>query len=154
MKNFQSLVVFHFSPKTSRTPRIRILCKKLEDNIQSFRFFLYRIDCPLGRKPGGSTRAEEKPLRDTVCRLRGKGLDLPCDSYWGWLSWFYRHSVISFLSKIGITGRSLKVASNRLRPQRNMHQVGFGWKREVFRMKEIHAEPPFPCDYVRNGDRK
>ena len=27
---------------------------------------------------------------------------------------FIGHSVISFLSKIGITGRSLKVASNRL----------------------------------------
>ena len=40
----------------------------------------YRIDCPLGRKPGGSIRAEEKPLRDTACRLRGKGLDMPCDS--------------------------------------------------------------------------
>ena len=50
----------------------------------------HRIDCPLGRKPGGSTRAEEKPLRDTACRLRRKGLDMPCDSYWGWLSWFYR----------------------------------------------------------------
>ena len=50
----------------------------------------HRIDCPLGRKPGGSTRAEENPLRDTACRLRGKGLDMPCDSYWGWLSWFYR----------------------------------------------------------------
>ena len=21
----------------------------------------------------------------------------------------------------------------------------------VFRIKEIHVEPPFPCDYVRNG---
>ena len=41
----------------------------------------HRIDCPLGRKPGGRTRAEEKPLRDTACRLRGKGLDMPCDSY-------------------------------------------------------------------------
>ena len=50
----------------------------------------HRIDCPLGRKPEGSTRAEEKPLRDTACRLRGKGLDMPCDSYWGWVSWFYR----------------------------------------------------------------
>ena len=28
---------------------------------------------------------------------------------------------------------------------------GFGRKREVFSMKEIHAEPPFPCDYIRNG---
>ena len=37
--------------------------------------------CPLGRKPGGSTRAEEKPIRDIVCRLRGKGLDMPWDSY-------------------------------------------------------------------------
>ena len=51
----------------------------------------HRIDCPLGRKPGGSTRAEEKPMRDTA-----------------------RYSVISFLSKLGITGRSLKVAPNRL----------------------------------------
>ena len=32
-----------------------------------------------------------------------------------------------------------------------MHQVGFGRKQEVFSMKEIHAEPPFLCDYVRNG---
>ena len=50
----------------------------------------YRIDCPLGRKPGGSTRAEEKAIRDTTCQLCGKGLDMPCDSYWGWLSWFSR----------------------------------------------------------------
>ena len=41
----------------------------------------HRIDCPYGRKPGGSTRAEEQPIRDTACRLRGKGLDMPCDSY-------------------------------------------------------------------------
>ena len=34
---------------------------------------------------------------------------------------------------------------------RNMHQVGFGRKREVFSKNEIHVEPPFPCDYVRNG---
>ena len=40
-----------------------------------------RIDCPLRRKPGGSTRAEEKPIRDTACRMREKGLDMPCDSY-------------------------------------------------------------------------
>ena len=32
-----------------------------------------------------------------------------------------------------------------------MHQVGFGWKQEVFSMKEIHVEPLFPYDYVRNG---
>ena len=50
----------------------------------------YRINCPLGRKPGGSPWAEEKPIRDTACRLHGKGLDMPCDSYWGWLLWFSR----------------------------------------------------------------
>ena len=50
----------------------------------------HRIDCPLGIKPGGSTRAEEKPTRDTACRLQGKGLDMPCDSYRDWLSWFSR----------------------------------------------------------------
>ena len=43
---------------------------------------------PLGRKPGGGTQAEEKPIRDAVCWLRGKRLDIPCDFYWGWLSWF------------------------------------------------------------------
>ena len=32
-----------------------------------------------------------------------------------------------------------------------MYQVGFGRKQEIFSMKEIHAEPAFPCDYVRNG---
>ena len=50
----------------------------------------HRIDCLLGRKPGGSTRTEEKPIRDSACRLRGKGLYMPCDSYWGSLSWFSR----------------------------------------------------------------
>ena len=48
----------------------------------------HRIDCPLGRKPGRSTRAGKKPIRDTACLLRVKELDMPCDSYWGWLSWF------------------------------------------------------------------
>ena len=40
----------------------------------------HRNDCPLGRKPGGSTWAEEQPIRDTACWLRGKGLNMPCDS--------------------------------------------------------------------------
>ena len=51
---------------------------------------LHRIDYPLGRKLGGGTRAEEKPIQDTVCQLRGKGLDIPYDFYWDWLSWFSR----------------------------------------------------------------
>ena len=50
----------------------------------------HRIDCPLVRKPGESNRAEEKPIWDTACSLRGKRLDMPCVSYWGWLSWFSR----------------------------------------------------------------
>ena len=29
-----------------------------------------------------------------------------------------------------------------------MHQVGFGQKRKVFSMNEMHAEPLFPWDYV------
>ena len=32
-----------------------------------------------------------------------------------------------------------------------MHQVGFGRKRGVFSMNEIHAEPPFLCDFLGNG---
>ena len=35
-----------------------------------------------------------------------------------------------------------------------MHQVGFGRKRDVFSMNVIHAEPPLPCDYIRNGYSK
>ena len=108
----------------------------------------HRIDCPLGRKPGGSTRAEEKPIRDTACRLRGKGLDMPCDSYLGWLSWFSR-TISHFVSF-----KNRKFPQIFFRPRRNMHQIGFGRKREVFSMNEIHAEPPFLCDYVRNGHCK
>ena len=40
--------------------------------------------------PWEENREEEKSLWYTACRLRGKGLDMPCDSYWGWLSWFSR----------------------------------------------------------------
>ena len=64
----------------------------------------HRIDCPLGRKPRGSTRAKEKPLRDTACHVIP--IEVGCRGFLG-------HSVISFLSKIGITGRSVK-SSNRL----------------------------------------
>ena len=104
-----------------------------------------RIDCPLGRKPGGSTRAEEKPLRDTTCRLRGKGLDMPCDSYWGWLSRFY-WTLSHFVSFKNRNHWPLiwKLPQIVFRPRRNMHQVGFGRKREVFSMKEIHARTTFP----------
>ena len=37
-----------------------------------------------------------------------------------------------------------------------MHKVGFGRERKVCTMDEIHAEPPFPYDYVtsRNGNCK
>ena len=31
-------------------------------------------------KPRRNTRAEEKPMRDAAYRLRGKVLDMPCDS--------------------------------------------------------------------------
>ena len=112
----------------------------------------HRIDCPLGRKPGGSTRAEEKPIRDTACWLRGKGLDMPCDSYWGCLSWFSR--TLSHFVSFKNRNHWPQFESCRkivFRPQHNMHQVGFGRKWEVLSMDDIHAEPPFPFDYVRNG---
>ena len=41
----------------------------------------HKIDCPLGKKPGGGTQAEEKLIRDTASRMRGKGLDMRCDFY-------------------------------------------------------------------------
>ena len=112
----------------------------------------HRIDCPLGRKPGGSTQVEEKLLQDTMCRLCGKGLDMPCDSYWGWLSWFYR-TLSHFVS---FKNRShwpqfescLKSSSDHGAIRIKLDLVE---SEKVFSMKEIHAELPFPCDYVRNG---
>ena len=53
-------------------------------------YLSYRIDCLLRRKLGGGTQTEEKSIKDNACRLRGKWLDMSCDSYWGWLSWFSR----------------------------------------------------------------
>ena len=84
----------------------------------------HRIDCPLGRKLGGSTRVEEKQIWDTVCWLRGKGLDMLYDSYWDWSSWFSRTLSHFVFSKIEITGCSLKVASNRLQ---TMAQYASSW---------------------------
>ena len=112
----------------------------------------HRTDCPLGGKPGGSTRTEEKLLLDTACRLHGKVLDMPSDSYWGWLSCFSRTTqFISFLSKIGITSRSLNVASNRLQTAAQYASNWIWSKAKVLCMKEINAEQPCQCDYVRNG---
>ena len=42
------------------------------------------------REEAHQRKKKKKPIRDTACRLLGKGLDMPCDSYWGWLLWFYR----------------------------------------------------------------
>ena len=76
--------------------------------------FLIELTVPGEKKMGGGTQAEEKPIWDNACWLRGKGLDMTCDSYWGWLLWFSR-TLSHFVSfKIGITGHSLKVASNCL----------------------------------------
>ena len=112
----------------------------------------HRIDCPLGRKPGGSTRAEEKPLRDTACRLRGKGLDMSCDSYWGWLSWFYR-TLSHFVS---FKNRNHWPQFESCLESSSDHsaiciKLDFVESEKVFSTKVIHAEPIFPCDYVRNG---
>ena len=43
-----------------------------------------------------STVPREKNGRRHTCRLRGNGLDMPCDSYRGWLSQFSR--TLRFLS--------------------------------------------------------
>ena len=55
---------------------------------------------------------------------------------------FIGHSVISFLSKIGITGRSLPQIV--FRPRRDMHQVEFGRKRESFQHEGNTCGTTFP----------
>ena len=48
---------------------------------------LHRIDCPLGRKPGGGTQNKRKiSIRHTACRLRGKGV--------GYAMWFLLRLVV------------------------------------------------------------
>ena len=74
----------------------------------------HRIDCPLERKPGGGTQTEEnrcETLRADCVEKGGICRVIPTEV--GCLG-FLGHSVISFLSKIGITGCSLKVTSYRL----------------------------------------
>ena len=80
----------------------------------------HRIDCPLERKPGGSTRAEEKPIKTLRADCVEKGWI--CHGCHGFLG----HSVILlfFFSKIGISGHSLKVASNCLQ---TMAQYASSW---------------------------
>ena len=57
---------------------------------------------------------------------------------------FLGHTVISFLSKIGITGRILKVASYHLQ---TMMQNGSSWIWLSAKSLQ-HMESPFQCDYV------
>ena len=65
---------------------------------------------------------------------------------------FLGHSVISFLSKIGITGRSWKVTSNHLQ---TVAQFASSWiwskARKFSAWRKYMQKPPFPYDYVRNG---
>ena len=112
----------------------------------------HRIDCPLGRKPEGGTRVEEKPIQNTACWLcadcvekgwicHGIPIEVGCRGFLG-------YSVISFLTKIGITGCSLKVAFYRLQTTAQYASRWIWSRAKVFSMNKMHAEPPFPCDYV------
>ena len=115
---------------------------------------LHRIDCPLGRKPGGGTQIKEKSIRHTACRLRGKGLDMPCDSYWGWLSGFTRtlsHFVSFKKCNYKLQFEScLKSSSDHGATCIKLDLVE---SEKSFSINEMDAEPPFPCDYEtsRNG---
>ena len=63
---------------------------------------------------------------------------------------FIGHSVLSFLSKIGITGCSLKVAPNRLQ---TAVQYASSWilsKARSFQHEGNTRGTTFLCDYVRN----
>ena len=80
---------------------------------------LHRIDCPLGRKPGGGTRYETLRAdcveKGWICHVIP--IEVSCHGFLG-------HSVILFLSKIEITGRNLKVASNHFQ---TMAQYASSW---------------------------
>ena len=70
--------------------------------------------------PGKKTRRKQTIGRKTdtrhCVRTEWKGLDMPCNSYWGWLLLFSRtlSHFVSLKKKKGFSGCSLKVASNRL----------------------------------------
>ena len=112
----------------------------------------HRIDCPLGRKTGGRTRAEENCYETLRADCVEKGwichvipIEVGCRGF------FRTHShFVSFKNRTHWPHfeSCLKSSSDR---GAICNQVGFGRKREIFGMKEIHTEPPFPCDYVRNG---
>ena len=74
----------------------------------------HRIDCPWEenreeahkrKKNRYETLCADSMDKDWICHVIS--IEFGCQAFLG-------HSVISFLSKIGITGRSLKVISNRL----------------------------------------
>ena len=57
-----------------------------------------------------------------------------------------------FFQKLESLAAVWKLPQIVFRPRRNMHQIGFSRKREDFSMKVIHAEPPFLCDCVTQGN--
>ena len=74
----------------------------------------HKIDCPLGRKPEEAHERKKNRYETLRADCMEKGwichvipIEVGCGGFIG-------HSVISFLSKIGIPGRRLKFASNRL----------------------------------------
>ena len=108
------------------------------------------IDCPLVRKLGGRHMNRRKT---NVCRLHGKRLDMPCDSYWGWLSWFSR--MLSHFVSIKNKNHwpqfesCLILSSDHSAICIKLDLV----KNKVFSMYEMHAESSYLGDYVtsRNG---
>ena len=105
-----------------------------------------------GRKHTSGRKTATRHCVPTARRLREKGLDMPCDSYWGWLSWFYR-ALSHFVS---FKNRNHWPQFESCLESSSDHgaiciKLDLVESEKVFSMKVIQAEPPFPCDYVRNG---
>ena len=102
---------------------------------------------------GKGYKNRKKDLLDEIqSLLGGKGLDMPCDSYWGWLSWFYR----TLSHFVYFKNRNHWPQFESCLESSSDHgaiciKLDLVESENVFSTKVIHAEPPFPCDYVRNG---
>ena len=114
----------------------------------------HKIDCPL-KENRDEAHERKKNRYGTLCaNCMEKGWICHVIPIEVGSRGFLGHSVISFLSKKkGITGRSLKVVSNRLQTTAQYTSSWIWSNREVFSMNEMYVEPPFLCDYVtsRNG---
>ena len=71
-------------------------------------------DCTMGGEHGRSLREKETPVRESTHGMRRQRMGVWSDAHRGWLSWLHRRTTTSYLTRLGLTNRARRRATQQL----------------------------------------